>query len=153
MQEQQTRGKGRWWLAVGGATLLALLVWGWHLQQGPDAARFFELAARARSAGKLTEAVIQYKSGLQRAPDELPARRALGQTYLALHQPAAALTELERASGLAASQPTVQLDVAEAQLALGKLATRHLIPLRHPHQPSTGCNHQHGHHDRTQHAR
>jgi len=120
MQEQQTRDRRWWWLGLGGAALLAVLSRGWHLRQGPTAAQFFELATQARSAGKLTDAVIQYKSGLQHAPDDLSARRALGQTYLALHQPAAALTELERASGLAASEPAVQLDLAEAQLALGK---------------------------------
>ena len=121
MQEQNAQGKGRLWAGIGIAALAALLVWVWQARQGPDAAQFFRLAAEARGAGKLTEAVIQYKSGLQRAPDDPVARRALGQTYLALHQPAAALTEFERVRARRDAAAALRIDIAEAQLQLGKV--------------------------------
>ena len=79
-------------------------------------------ADAARQQGSLKEAVIHYKSALQLTPEDLPTRWHLGQTYLALNQPAAALSELSRAEALAATTPAVSLDLAQAQIDLARYA-------------------------------
>jgi hypothetical protein len=108
-----SRGKLRWYLL--GAAVIALAFAGWRKWQAPEASDLYAAAEVARKQGALKEAIIRYKSFLQAKPEDLAARWRLGQTYLALHQPAAALSELTRASALAATTPELQLPTAEGE--------------------------------------
>ena len=111
-----SRGKLRWYLL--GAAVIALAFAGWRKWQAPEASDLYAAAEVARKQGALKEAIIRYKSFLQAKPEDLTARWRLGQTYLALHQPAAALSELTRASALAATTPELQLDIGRAHIEL-----------------------------------
>ena len=114
----------RWLLGVGlmGGAATAVGAMAWHQWKTPDASHWVAAADAARQQGSLKEAVIHYKSALQLTPEDLPTRWHLGQTYLALNQPAAALSELSRAEALAATTPAVSLDLAQAQIDLGRYA-------------------------------
>ena len=114
----------RWLLGVGlmGGAATAVGAIAWHQWKTPDASHWVAAADAARQQGSLKEAVIHYKSALQLTPEDLPTRWHLGQTYLALNQPAAALSELSRAEALAATTPAVSLDLAQAQIDLARYA-------------------------------
>ena len=104
----------RWLLGVGlmGGAATAVGAIAWHQWKTPDASHWVAAADAARQQGSLKDAVIHYKSALQLTPEDLPTRWHLGQTYLALNQPAAALSELSRAEALAATTPAVLALVA-----------------------------------------
>jgi len=109
---------------VGGASalvvVLGLAAFAWRMQALPRAEDHFTAAENARAAGRLAEAVIEYKNVLQLEPSNHRARWRLGQTYLALRQPAPALKELGHALPLAGLEPQVSVDLARARVQTGQ---------------------------------
>lgn len=114
-----TRRHQRRWAVVLGVVVIVAVMAGtaaWLIR--PRAIDFRGNAELAAKAGDLDAAIIEYKNLLQRSPQDLEARRRLGQLYLAQRQPRAALKELRRASALRGKFPDLNLDLARAHLAL-----------------------------------
>ena len=101
--------------ACGGSGWLA-----WRYVRAGDSAGWLKTAEEARLAGRLNEAVLQYKNVLQIDPQQTLARWRLGQIYLELKQAAPAIAELERARPLLATHPELALDLARARLGNGE---------------------------------
>lgn len=108
----------RWRGGLWGVAALMIGVAGWQQWHAPPAADLFAAAEAARHRGALKEALIQYKRLLQATPNDLSARWHLGQTYLDLQQPAAALSEFTRAAALGAPPAEIELDLVRAHLEL-----------------------------------
>ena len=104
----------------GAVVTVALLAVGARYIFAPRDNDFWIAAEKARQSGDLKAAVINYKNVLQRNSHHLEARWRLGETYLALKQPLAALSELELAEPLIVTHPEIVLAIARAQLAVGK---------------------------------
>ena len=107
------------------------------MSQAPDASALLEAARQASLDGRLDAAVIEYRNVLQIAPDNHEARWRLGQTYLALRQPAPALKELGHALPLAGLEPQLCVDLARARVQTGQFQrTRSRCPASAPGRAS-----------------
>lgn len=100
-------------VAVAGTTV-------WRMNFAPQASDHFTAAETARAAGKLDDAVAQYRNTLQLEPTHYLAHWRLGQTYLAQGRTAPALAELEHAMPLAGMEPDITVDLARARIKLGQ---------------------------------
>jgi putative PEP-CTERM system TPR-repeat lipoprotein len=88
-----------------------------------------------RAEGKANAAVIEFKNALQKDPDLAEARLSLGELYLELGEPDAALKELERALDLGVPSERVlpplletKADLGRRQEVLGELEKVELTP-------------------------
>lgn len=111
-------------MVIGGLVLAGIiLVAGatvWRMNFSPQASDHFAAAEAARVAGKLDDAVAQYRNTLQVEPTHYLAHWRLGQTYLAQGRTAPALAELEHAMPLAGMEPDITVDLARARIKLGQ---------------------------------
>ncbi len=110
-------------ITLSAAALLVLCLLGyatWRSASAPSAAELARSAEEAVVARDFRAAVIHYKAAVQAAPEDLALRRALGQLHLQLRQFADALNHLRLARPLGNAQPEVVLDLARAQVELGK---------------------------------
>jgi putative PEP-CTERM system TPR-repeat lipoprotein len=106
------------WLQRGasGAVLLMLVGCGLFMDEEALLAR----AQKARTKGDLRTAVIDLKDLLQRNPDSLPGRIALGEVALESGDVPTAVRELELARQRAASDMGVRISLARAYIAAGR---------------------------------
>lgn len=85
-----------------------------------SAEEHIELAKDAEAKGQIKAALIEYKSAVQKAPENAQARWLLGQLYLRTNQGAEAEKELQRAVTLGVDKRTVKPQLAQALLAQGE---------------------------------
>ena len=116
-QRRRTRRLKIFGSLLGASLFVAGAFGAWRYYHTPHTEELFTAAEAARHAGKLKDAVINYKNVLQREPERLDARWRLGQVYLALGQAAAAIKELEAAEPLRRQYPELALDLIKARLA------------------------------------
>ena len=111
-------------MVIGGLVLAGLILATgatvWRMNFAPQAADHFAAAEAARAAGKLDDAVTQYRNTLQLEPTHYLAHWRLGQTYFAQGRTAPALAELEHAMPLAGMEPDITVDLARARIKLGQ---------------------------------
>jgi cytochrome c-type biogenesis protein CcmH/NrfG len=111
-------------MVIGGLVLGAILVAAgatvWRMNFAPQPDVHFAAAEAARAAGKLDEAITEYRNTLQLEPTHYRAHWRLGQTYLAQGRTAPALAELEHAMPLAGMEPDITVDLARARIKLGQ---------------------------------
>ncbi len=79
-------------------------------------ARALQSAQQDIASGDLRTAAIELKSLLARNPDHTAARVLLGETHLAMNDPAGAVSEFERAVTLGAPRASVAMALARAHL-------------------------------------
>ena len=92
-----------------------------------------ELLAKARAFVQdenFSAAVIEFKNVLQQNPGNADARTLLGKTYLSNGNAIDAEKELSYAIRLGASDPTIQLDLFQSYLELGRFEEidKQLVP-------------------------
>jgi len=111
-------------MVIGGFVLTGILVAAgvtvWRMNFAPQSEDHFAAAETARAAGKLEDAVTQYRNALELEPTHYLAHWRLGQTYLAQGRIAPALAELEHAMPLAGMEPDITVDLARARIKLGQ---------------------------------
>jgi cellulose synthase operon protein C len=100
------------WLQRSGALALLWLVAGCGLFVDEQA--LLERAQKARTKGDLRAATIDLKDLLQRNPDSLPGRVALGEVALESGDVPTAVRELELARQRAADAPKVRVSLGRA---------------------------------------
>jgi len=101
--------------------VLCLLAYSaWRSTSAPSAAALARSAEEALAERDYRAAVIHYKSAVQAAPEDLELRWALGRLQLQLKQFADAQNHLRLARPLGKEKPEVLLDLARAQVELGK---------------------------------
>ncbi|MCF6230723.1 MAG: PEP-CTERM system TPR-repeat protein PrsT [Gammaproteobacteria bacterium] len=85
-----------------------------------DSKAFVEQALQYYQSGKIEPAIIAYKNALIAAPDDVAARSALGEIYLAMGDAAGAEKELGRALRLKPGDETLLVNQGQALLLQGK---------------------------------
>jgi putative PEP-CTERM system TPR-repeat lipoprotein len=108
------------WTRCGTGLAVLLMLVGCGLFMDEEA--LLERAQKARDKGDLRAAVIDLKDLLQRNPDSLPGRIALGEVALESGDVPTAVRELELARQRAANDPRVQVSLARTYIAAGRAA-------------------------------
>ena len=85
-----------------------------------DSKAFIEQALQYYQSGKIEPAIIAYKNALIAAPDDVTARTALGEIYLAMGDASGAEKELGRALRLKPDDEALLVSMGQALLLQGK---------------------------------
>ncbi len=85
-----------------------------------DSKAFVEQALQYYQSGKIEPAIIAYKNALIAAPDDVTARTALGEIYLAMGDASGAEKELGRALRLKPDDEALQISLGQALLLQGQ---------------------------------